>query len=76
MHPVLLHLARGEIPPCSKKSSQTKGSASCRHGPPWTTTFRVTLPFTTVTGALRILPTDVRSSVYTRVTVTLFLGAA
>ena len=76
VHPVLLHLACGENPPCSKKSSQIKGSASCCHGPPWTTTLRVTLPFTPVTGALRILPTDVRSFVYTRVTVTLFLGAA
>ena len=76
VHPVLLHLACGENPPCSKKSSQIKGSAACCHGPPWTTTLRVTLPFTPVTGALRILPTDVRSFVYTRVTVTSFLGAA
>ena len=28
IHPVLLHLACGEKPPCSKKSSQTKGSVS------------------------------------------------
>ena len=76
VHPRLLHFACGENPPCSKNSSQASGSTSCFHGPPWTTTFRTTLSLNAGTAALRMLATAVRSSVCTRVTVTLSIGSA